>query len=516
MSTNAQTIIRNRNLPSAFYAGQTAGVPQSAPDLTGGSGTLDSARVSYDNQNNLQPDEAQDVDYSSASSLDSSSQQSDQPDSTAPGAPAYDPNAPSAADAQNAALRQSVAAPYLAQMEANRKKIDALKTMPVTDKDGRTRSGIAAFLLSLGENPQLRNVRDWGDLAKGLIYSTGRGVGGAIDKTWNERQKRDVQINKINQESEQLQNQAQDVLKLATAQSAIDNRQSTIDNRERTQNRADSALEERRQSRKVKNLTDDKKILLKEVLSRAAFSRADAEKREPELIAKMDAADLDVEDFDHTKKRIYDKEAGVYKDWNATSGQYEPLIGDEGAEPKVAVLIDGEHLKLTPGQFANYKAQETKTNYDTAKADADNEQEFQDKLQKWQSDEQKRSDEVGKLINDGNQKNTDAIEQENLAKDYESEAARLAEDNPTEAVKLRNEAKKARAKAGTLRTESQSLNNRAQNSKPLPKPAKQAKLPVYQSPVQTGPPVGNKGGKNNAVGTISKYEETLRKLKGKN
>ncbi len=49
----------------------------------------------------------------------------------------------------------------------------------------------------------------------------------------------------------------------------------------------------------------------------------------------------------------------------------------------------------------------------------------------------------------------------------------------------------------------------------LAAPVKPKPVPTYTSPVQsdTAPPVGAKGGKNNAVGTLSKYEETLNRLK---
>ena len=414
----------------------------------------------------------------------------------------YDANAPSIETGASSAAA-SLTAPYLAQIEANRKKRELLRTMPITDKDGNTKggweifgnekdptgdaarkkftdtngrfkSGMSAFLQSLAGNPQLHSVRSWGDLAKAVTYSGAAGIAGGVHSSWDEQQKRDIALQKLDAEDAQIKTQAGDALKMANQESVIDTRRATL-------TRQDAVFENRVNEQKYKKIQDEKKEVLKPIFKRGFFYHDTAS---PEELKRLEDAHIVLDDFDTTKKPRIDPTSKNLKVWDIAQKEYVTAEGGEPDEPLVNVEIDGQRIKLTPGQFANYKAAESQTNYRTKVADADNKQNYNDKLTKWKADEDKRQDESAKLANESNDKNTEYYEQKSLAEGYDSRADALAEENPAEAEKYREKAIIARSKASTLKTQSESLLSRSRSSKPLPKPDKQEKLPTYNSPVR--------------------------------
>jgi hypothetical protein len=310
--------------------------------------------------------------------------------------PPYNPNAGSEVDQQRKMVTNAITAPYLAQIEANRKKIDALKTMPVTnkqgdtnsgweifatkddpkgekarkdytDQDGRVKSGLKAFVAALASNPQLRNVRSWGDLAAGLAYAGGAGVGGAINSSWNEQQKRSQAIAQLEQQNKEIEEQAATVLKLKTDEANIETKQ-------RTANRLDESLELRKTQSTLRQVASEKKELLAPIMKRGSYYEGD----DPELDARLEAANINLPDFDTTRKP-YNDTSGVRKVWDMEKREFVPAAGDEPDESlmPIPVEIDGKRLMLKPGSYAHYKGLEAGKNYQSDVDDVEDQNRYQ-------------------------------------------------------------------------------------------------------------------------------------------
>ena len=256
--------------------------------------------------------------------------------------------------------------PYFDKIRENQAKLIALRGMPtyvnkkgetvrgMRDEDGRLQSGLKALvarLATMGPTP------DWGSFGAGLAGAASAGVTGAIMPEWNEWAERERQMQRLEQENEQLlgygqkdwqyrREQAQ--LGLSAEKEAA--RQEQFNTRESRLNRQ---LDDRVSRNKILNLRDEQKMFLEPIMKRGYFYEEDTD---PATLERMRALGIVLPDFDNRYKP--QEQNGVWMGYNPETRKYEQVEGmpQDPDETPMTFMVDGEKITASAKHFLNYKA----------------------------------------------------------------------------------------------------------------------------------------------------------------
>jgi hypothetical protein len=314
--------------------------------------------------------------------------------------------------------------PYYPQILANQQKLIALRAQPtyvnkkgetvrgMKDQNGRLQSGLRALverLAHMGPTP------DWGSFAAGLAGGAGAGVAGAIVPEWDEWSDRNREIQRLEEETQNMIKGAQAVSSLQSQE--VNRQDKVIDNK-----RADQVFEQRVNENKLKNLREDKKALLTPIFQRGRYVQGE-NPQEDEALAK---AGVILGDFDKTKKPV--KVNGQwYEPIPGKPDEMRPVDGlpvDPDDEP-ITFMADGEKITASRKNYLSYKAPIVASQVAAQNKTAENDNKYQLDVAEIKgkiaaedtaiTSATKRLDEIGKLT--GLEKIKAADEREKLEKE---------------------------------------------------------------------------------------------------
>lgn len=190
--------------------------------------------------------------------------------------------------------------------------------MPVTDQNGRVKSGLRAALEGLAEmfDPRYGSVKDWGDLAARAAGGVGRGIGGAINPAWDEKADKEKARVKFRTEYEQYSKDVDAEVNHAAKVAEIQNKET----------------DNRREDEKVKSREriSERNSVLRQIQTRRRYKRGE----NPEFDEKLNSLDIEQSDFEPDKKikpRYWDNKTGklmTFDDHGATI----PVTREDGSE----------------------------------------------------------------------------------------------------------------------------------------------------------------------------------------
>lgn len=316
--------------------------------------------------------------------------------------PALDPNANPAANINAAASR----VPQLLARNAEIANVmSVVQNMPITKQDGELESPLAIVtkdlrlleagkklarnsrgmsalkgaMMQLGNNPRLRNARDWSDVASGAGSAIGGLAGGAINDTWDEEVKRGEIIgglqNEIKTNNEQIG--VEQRVENQNNQTAI--RQQQVVLAGQRQKKQGEMIDSRIARNEAQNLSAEQKSVLDPIFKRGYFYEDDVDEATK---AKMKSLGIVLADFDNRHKPV--EQNGQWLEYNVETRRYEPTQGvpTDPDDVPMTMNVGGKNMTASTKQFLGYLSHKEDQAFAAGQKDIDR----KESLRRWAID----------------------------------------------------------------------------------------------------------------------------------